>query len=201
MSKKTTTGKKTSPKANQPVRFTKGGFYLDHAEDLWLCTNGKTKQVNDSQTVVLMKATEAGEPVGDESEQLVESFTRQLTGAELKEFRAVCQREAEASNPTETVPSSEPLKKPAKTRKTKPATEKKISALDAAAKVLGESKEAMATKAMIEAMSAKGYWTSPGGKTPHATLYAAILREITTKGDESRFQKTDRGLFALAGKE
>jgi hypothetical protein len=27
----------------------------------------------------------------------------------------------------------------------------------------------MNTKAMIEAMAAKGYWTSPGGKTPHAT--------------------------------
>ena len=48
-------------------------------------------------------------------------------------------------------------------------------------------------------MSAKGYWTSPGGQTPHATLYAAILREINVKGSEARFQKTDRGRFALLG--
>ena len=27
---------------------------------------------------------------------------------------------------------------------------------------------------MIEAMAAKGYWKSPGGKTPAATLYSAI---------------------------
>ena len=47
--------------------------------------------------------------------------------------------------------------------------------------MLGESAEPMATKEMIDAMSAKGYWTSPGGQTPHATLYAAILREINTK--------------------
>lgn len=197
MAKKTTTKKTTA--ADQTLKFTKGGFYLDHAEDLWFCTNGKTKQVNDAQTVVLMKATEAGEPVGEESEQLVESFTRQLTGAELKEYRAVCQREVEAEKGS-TTEMAEPAKKPAKTKKTKPTTEKKMSALDAAAKVLGDSKEPMATKAMIEAMSAKGYWTSPGGQTPHATLYAAMLREIIVKGSESRFAKTDKGRFALAGK-
>ena len=76
----------------------------------------------------------------------------------------------------------------------------KMSALDAAAKVLAESKEPMTSKEMIDAMAAKGYWTSPGGKTPQATLYAAILREIQTKGAEARFQKTERGHFALAGK-
>lgn len=197
MAKKTTTKKTTA--ADHPLKFTKGGFYLDHAEDLWFCTNGKTKQVNDAQTVVLMKATEAGEPVGEESEQLVESFTRQLTGAELKEYRAVCQREAEAEKGS-TTETAAPAKKPGKAKKSKPATDKKMSALDAAAKVLGESNEPMATEAMIEAMSAKGYWTSPGGQTPHATLYAAILREINVKGAESRFAKTDKGRFALAGK-
>jgi hypothetical protein len=73
----------------------------------------------------------------------------------------------------------------------------KLSALDAAAKVLGENKEPMNTKSMIEAMAAKGYWKSPGGKTPHATLYSAILREIDTKGSEARFKKADRGMFTL----
>jgi|SRR6516162_9934542 hypothetical protein len=76
------------------------------------------------------------------------------------------------------------------------AAEKKLSALDAAAKVLAEAGEPMTTKTMIEAMAAKGYWTSPGGKTPAATLYSAILREITTKGDQARFRKTDHGRFA-----
>jgi hypothetical protein len=74
----------------------------------------------------------------------------------------------------------------------------KMSALDAAAQVLASANEPMTTKAMIDAMAAQGLWTSPGGKTPHATLYAAILREINTKGAEARFQKTDRGLFALS---
>jgi hypothetical protein len=50
---------------------------------------------------------------------------------------------------------------------------------------------------MIEQMSAKGLWTSSGGKTPHATLYSAILREIGTKGKDARFVKTDRGQFTI----
>ena len=80
---------------------------------------------------------------------------------------------------------------------TKKPTGKKLSALDAAAKVLGESKEPLNSKEIVEAMTAKKYWTSPGGKTPHATLYSAILREIQKKGDESRFRKVERGRFTL----
>ena len=45
---------------------------------------------------------------------------------------------------------------------------------------------------------AKGYWKSPGGKTPHATVYSAIIREIGTKGAEARFRRTERGKFAHA---
>jgi hypothetical protein len=76
--------------------------------------------------------------------------------------------------------------------------QKKPSALDAAAQVLGESGQAMACKELIDAMAAKGYWTSPGGRTPHATLYSGILKEINLKGADARFKKTGRGKFALA---
>jgi HB1, ASXL, restriction endonuclease HTH domain len=75
----------------------------------------------------------------------------------------------------------------------------KFSALDAAAKVLAEAKEPLNCKAMIDAMATKGYWKSPGGQTPHATLYSSILKEVTTKGKESRFVKVARGQFALRG--
>jgi hypothetical protein len=73
----------------------------------------------------------------------------------------------------------------------------KASALDSAAKVLGESKEPLTTKGMIEAMAAKGYWKTKTGKTPDRTLYSAILREIVLKKGESRFVKTERGKFTL----
>ena len=48
-------------------------------------------------------------------------------------------------------------------------------------------------------MAEKGLWSSPKGKTPHATLYAAILREINAKGKAARFKKVDRGQFAYSG--
>ena len=75
---------------------------------------------------------------------------------------------------------------------------KKLSALDAAARVLGESGQPMNCQEMIEAMAAKGYWTSPAGKTPGATLSSAILRELKMKGADARFRKTERGKFTLA---
>lgn len=81
-------------------------------------------------------------------------------------------------------------------KKAKAPKEKKVSAIDAAAQVLAGAKEPMNAKEMIEAMAAKGLWSSPGGKTPHATLYSAIIREIATKGKEARFVKKDRGQFA-----
>ena len=86
--------------------------------------------------------------------------------------------------------------KATKAKAAKPPKEKKVSAIDAAAQVLTSSKEAMNCKEMIDAMAKKALWTSPGGKTPHATLYSAIIREIAVKGKEARFTKTERGKFA-----
>jgi hypothetical protein len=83
-----------------------------------------------------------------------------------------------------------------KAKGTKEPKAKKLSALDAAAQVLAESGQPMNTREMIETLAAKNLWTSPGGKTPHATLYSAILREINEKGKDARFVKTERGKFA-----
>ena len=82
--------------------------------------------------------------------------------------------------------------------KTKKKTKGKLSGLDAAAKVLAEAGEPLRCKQIVETMLAKGYWTT-NGKTPAATIYAAILREIQTKGKDARFKKMDRGLFAANG--
>jgi len=72
-----------------------------------------------------------------------------------------------------------------------------MSQLDAAARVLQETGGTMNTKQMVEVMAERGYWRSPGGKTPHSRLYSAILRELQTKGDGSRFLKAERGQFSL----
>jgi hypothetical protein len=77
------------------------------------------------------------------------------------------------------------------------AADRKLSALDAASRVLGETKQPMSCVELIETMAAKGYWSSPAGKTPQATLYAAIQREIAVKKDQSRFKKSAPGRFSL----
>ena len=92
--------------------------------------------------------------------------------------------------------------KPKKARKaaaSKASKAKKLSALNAAARVLSETSQTMTCQEMITAMAAKGYWTSPGGQTPAATLYAAIIREIAKKRADSRFKKTERGKFVSTG--
>ena len=73
---------------------------------------------------------------------------------------------------------------------------KKTSLMDAAVQILRETGQPMNTKAMIEAILAKGLWATMG-KTPAATLYASILREIQKKGNQARFVKVERGKFAL----
>jgi hypothetical protein len=74
-----------------------------------------------------------------------------------------------------------------------------MSCLNAAAKILAEKGEPMTCKEMIESMAAKGYWTTPGGQTPHATLYSNIAREIRDKGKATRFKKSERGKFVSTG--
>jgi hypothetical protein len=81
-----------------------------------------------------------------------------------------------------------------------PAKIKRLSALDAASQVLSSSKVPMRATEMIAQMESKGLWTSPGGKTPEATLYAAIIREIAAKGTKARFKKHERGVFVAGAK-
>ena len=75
-------------------------------------------------------------------------------------------------------------------RKQKP---KRVSALAAAAQALGKADKPMRAQELIAVMAEQGLWKSPAGKTPHATLYAAMMREARDKGMGSRFRKVDRG--------
>jgi len=95
--------------------------------------------------------------------------------------------------------------KPAKAAKLgkepKPArlkVERPMSGLDAVAAVLKDAGAPMRVAEVLAVIQKKGLWMSKG-KTPEATLYAAIIREIAAKGALARFVKKDRGLFA-AGK-
>jgi len=93
--------------------------------------------------------------------------------------------------------ASKPAKKQPATASKTPTAPTKMSQINAAMAVLKKARKPMNCKEMVEAMEAQGLWSTPGGKTPHATLYASILRDIA-RGDEARFAKVDRGQFKLA---
>ena len=118
-----------------------------------------------------------------------------------KKIVSLAQYEADAKPQTEpeTIPTGEMPDEAAPAATEMPAADAtgKMSGLDAAAQVLRGAGRPLNTKTMVERMIATGLW-STGGKTPAATIYAAILREINVKGSESRFRKTDRGMFELA---
>jgi hypothetical protein len=123
----------------------------------------------------------------------------QKTATKSTKAKATPKKPAPKKAATKPDTTAKPAADSATEAKPKAAKTKKLSAIDAAAKVLVGA-EAMTTKEMIDAMIEKQLWSSPGGKTPDRTLYSAILREIATKGNDARFKKTDRGKFALARK-
>jgi hypothetical protein len=92
---------------------------------------------------------------------------------------------------------SQPAIHPKSTHTPQPAQNTRLSALDAAAKVLSEAAAPMNCRQLIEAIIAKDYWQPNAGKTPQNTLHAALCKEIKTKGADSRFAKVGRGQFVL----
>ncbi|MDD5598119.1 MAG: winged helix-turn-helix domain-containing protein [Victivallaceae bacterium] len=92
-----------------------------------------------------------------------------------------CLEEPEAPKPQESAPKS------------------KLSMLDAAAEILKGASYPMSAKELIAAMEEADIWKSPAGKTPANSLSAALNRNA--EKENSRFQKTGKGMFALAAVE
>lgn len=103
-----------------------------------------------------------------------------------------------AKPPAENSAAALPTAKPPKPSAAKRKSEPRAGGLSAAHQVLSAAKEPMNVRDITKAAIDKGLW-APGGKTPWSTLAAAIGREIKDKGKQSRFKKTDRGLFAASG--
>jgi hypothetical protein len=72
---------------------------------------------------------------------------------------------------------------------------KKLSMIMAALQGLQDRKVAMTCPELIDVMATEDLWTSPGGKTPAATLYAALSRSIKDEVKASAFRKAERGKF------
>lgn len=98
-----------------------------------------------------------------------------------------------------TAPAAEKKATVGKRRPTVAKTEAKPrgpSLLEAACEVLKRVDEPVGAKDLITRIIDEGLWTTQG-KTPEATLYSAMIREIAGKGAEARFQKVSRGRFTL----
>lgn len=135
-----------------------------------------TKKTNDKKTIRKPAAKATPKAATKKTPRMSASAARADGAAKTKRAQAAKKRTA--------------------TPKERTSAPKRISALDAAAQVLAASKEPMRAKDLIAAMADQGLWSSPNGKTPEATLYAAMIREIAAKGSEARFRKVERGLFA-----
>ncbi len=106
---------------------------------------------------------------------------------------------AKEAVPTRTTASSKAAKQPKPVAPAKDTTKaRQPSGLDAAHAVLRQRSKPMSVRSITDAIFEQKMWTT-SGKTPHATIASAIIREIKDKGSESRFVKTGKGLFATRG--
>ena len=198
-----TNGETTMAKTTNTIsKVAKNGYYLTKGGAVIIVTNGRLQtddqgssfacnEINFDLTTKAAKRTKATTWV------YLDELDRKMTKKDYQEWVDAGHREAEAmADAVSTTTTKTTAAVKSKATKKAPAN-KKMSMLDAAAQVLANANEPLQAKAMIEAMAEQKLWTSPAGKTPAQTLYAAIIREIGTKGKESRFKKVDKGLFGL----
>jgi len=102
----------------------------------------------------------------------------------------------EPSSPVAESETARPVKKVKRPPVKRVIIVTRLNLLDATHRALSESKKAMTTREIIAACAAKQYWVSTA-MTPHQTLTAALNRDIEANGTQSRFQKTERGKFAV----
>lgn len=202
----------TRTKSTNITSIKKGEIYETRSGQLLEVTNGRLQQDGDlgasftGRTIEFDLQQAAAVPSPTTDRFYLDELVRKLSQQDYDEWLEIGRREAEAIAAAQEASGVSPKtggsKTPKSTSKRKAvATSAKspdsMSQLEAAVQVLSETGEPMTTKAMIEAMATQGYWTSPGGATPWATLYSALIREIANKGTESRFTKVDKGQFGL----
>ena len=172
----------------------------------WDAVNTKTgKKVRiNSPARLRAEVTSDGKPVKREPKALKPKAAP--AKADATPVAPTCEPAAESSQTTTEEPerdTAQPVAtggeaiEPADAGSQAAPTGKKMSLVEAAILVMKEIGEPMNTKRMLALVTERDLWSSPNGKTPHNTLYAAILREIREKGSASRFEKVERGKFAL----
>lgn len=188
-----------------PVRID-----AEHKDGGWTATNTQTNRKVRIKSAQKLRNKIGSTPKDDgDTPSKRHPAKKKLSAAERKKLLAQHkadqenarlreEREASPEGMTASEAAMSKSAKPKRTKKTKaaPAKDKKLSLIAAAEQVLGKAKKPLTTKEMVDQVVAAGLWTPGAGKTPHATLYSAILRDM--KSDTPRFEKVDRGQFTLA---
>ncbi|MEM7577504.1 MAG: winged helix-turn-helix domain-containing protein [Planctomycetota bacterium] len=160
----------------------------------WDATNLKT-----NKKVVIKSAQKLRKQVDAPSKEPGKPKAAATSGGVKKKLTAAERRARLVDANTKPKASKATADKPVATKKSDTPQEKRLSLIDAAVRVLGDAKEPLGCKQMVERIVERDLWSPrSGGKTPHATLYSAILRDIQKHGDDARFTKVDRGQFTLA---
>ncbi len=188
-----------------PVRID-----AEHKDGGWTATNTQTNRKVRIKTAQKLRNKIGSTPKDDgDTPTKRQPVKKKLSAAERKKLLAQHKadqenarlREEREASPEGMTASEAAMSKSAKPKRAKkpkdaPVKDKKLSLIGAAAQVLGKNKEPMSCKDMVNEVIAAGLWTPGDGKTPHATLYSAILRDL--KSETPRFEKVDRGQFTLA---
>jgi len=137
--------------------------------------------------------------------------TERLRRAASKQIgERLAKAEAADASPTAATPASaegqggKKDKAPKVAKLAKPAAgegaAKQLGGLDAAAIVLKKAGVPLTCKEVWAKIDEQKLWFTEG-RTPEATIYSAILREIKAKGKDARFRKAARGKFEFCGTE
>jgi restriction system protein len=105
--------------------------------------------------------------------------------ADLDEDLASSEYEPDAPEPSET-PSDLEVPNPPR----------RLTAIDAAYRVLAEADEPLHSNQIAQRMIAQGLWSTQG-KTPGATVDAQIAVDIKANGTHSRFRRVGRSIFTI----
>jgi len=169
----------------------------------WDATNMKTKKavrVKSAQRLRGKAATWPGKPKA----RATDGVAKTVAAVEKGDLTKGATVPTGAKKATKTTKDAKPATKRDTGKRAAKGGEpdgKPMSLLDAAAHLLSlGTGDPMRCKDIVDLAVARELWTPGNGKTPSNTLYASILREIKTKGDASRFVKSERGKFALASK-
>ncbi len=165
----------------------------------WDATNLNTKRKVHIKSAAKLRGKVANPPNGDTATTSPTSAKGEIKATtEAKAAEVATGANTAATDPKGEVKANQEAKGPKDATPPKSRGDakpkKRLGILDVAVQILANATDPMGCKDIVEKAIAEGLWSTKG-KTPHATLYAAITREIQAKGDDTRFEKVERGRF------